>query len=71
MKKLVFRKKNEKYCSHCVHATCLEYTGEIFCAKKGFVNEFGSCIRYKYDPLKRKPQQQAVSRQYSADDFKL
>ncbi len=71
MKQLKFSKKNEKYCEYCVHGKHLEYTDEVFCTKKGFVNKFSKCIKYKYDPLKRKPDGTTVSSGFTADDFKL
>ncbi len=71
MKKLKFSNKHEKYCQHCVHGKLLEYTDEVFCAKKGFVNKFGKCIRYKYDPLKRKPEAGKVTHEFKQEDFSL
>lgn len=71
MKKLEFEKKKSKYCMYCVYGKPLETTDEVFCVKKGFVDKFSKCIRYKYDPLKRKPETATTSATYSADDFKL
>lgn len=71
MKKFSFEKKLEKYCIYCVHGKHLEYTDEVFCTKKGFVDKFGKCVRYKYDPLKRVPNSGAVTSGFTADDFKL
>ena len=71
MKKLKFNKKTEKYCKHCVHGSYLEYTDEVFCTKKGFVDKFSKCIKYKYDPLKRIPEKSEIFTEYTADDFRL
>ena len=70
MDKLKFTKNNSKYCVNCVYGKHLEYTDEVFCSKKGFVDKFGKCLKFKYDPLKRKPTPQNTST-YSEDDFKL
>lgn len=70
MEKLKFTKNNSKYCVNCVYGKHLEYTDEVFCSKKGFVDKFGKCLKFKYDPLKRKPVPQNTST-YSEDDFKL
>ena len=70
MEKLKFTKRNSKYCLYCIHGKHLEYTDEVFCTKKGFVDKFNKCMKYKYDPLKRKPLTQSVST-YSNNDFKL
>ena len=71
MKKLNFSKKNSKYCLYCVHGKYLEYTDEIFCTKKGFVDKFNKCLKYKYDPLKRNPETNNNSTDFSEADFKL
>lgn len=71
MNKLKFEKNKSKYCLYCIHANPLEYTDEVFCVKKGFVDKFSKCMKYKYDPLKRKPETKTVTSKYSADDFKL
>ncbi len=71
MKKLKFSKNSEKYCIHCIHGKYLEYTQEVFCAKKGFVDKFSRCIKYKYDPLKRTPVNKTISSKFTAEDFKL
>ncbi len=69
MKKLVFDKKQPKYCMYCAKGKYLEYSDEVFCTKKGFVNKFSKCMKYKYDPLKRIPQINDVSNNYNKDDF--
>ena len=71
LKKFKFSKKHEKYCQYCVHGKLLEYTDEVFCAKKGFVNKFGKCIKYKYDPLKRNPESSVVTPEFKPEDFAL
>ena len=70
MEKLKFTKNNIKYCVNCVHGKHLEYTDEVFCSKKGFVDKFSKCLKFKYDPLKRKPTPKNAST-YSEEDFKL
>ena len=71
MKKLKFNKKTQKYCQHCIYGKLLEYTDEVFCTKKGFVDKFDKCFRYKYDPLKRKPENEFNKPKFTAEDFKL
>lgn len=70
MNKLKFTKNNSKYCLYCIHGKHLEYTDEVFCTKKGFVDKFNKCHSYKYDPLKRKPVSQNAT-SYTEEDFKL
>ena len=71
MKKLVFNKKLEKYCMYCRYGQYLEYSDEVFCSKKGFVNKFGKCMKYKYDPLKRIPVTNDLSGEFKKEDFML
>lgn len=71
MKKLIFSKKNEKYCMHCRYGKYLEYSDEVFCSKKGFVNKFSKCIKYKYDPLKRMPKVNDINTEFKSEDFSL
>ena len=70
MEKLKFTKNKSKYCVNCVHGKHLDYTDEVFCSKKGFVDKFSKCLKFKYDPLKRKPTPKNAST-YSKEDFKL
>ncbi len=71
MNKLGFEKKMSKYCMYCINGKPLESTDEVFCVKKGFVDKFSKCRKYKYDPLKRKPESATANTTYTADDFKL
>lgn len=71
MKELKFNKKNNRYCLNCIHGKLLEYTGDVFCTKKGFVDKFNKCLKFKYDPLKRQPQKSDTYTEFSEEDFKL
>lgn len=71
MKKLKFNKKQEKCCSYCINGQYLEYSDEVFCIKKGFVNKFEKCAKYKYDPLKRVPISKDIVSNFTPEDFKL
>ena len=70
MKKM-FDKTIIKKCGHCLFGTDLGDDGEIICKKRGIVNKNDLCRKYKYDPLKREPQKQIISDNYSPDDFKI
>lgn len=54
VKSMLFRKKIEKRCSYCAHATALE-DQQILCAKRGIMSADGSCMKFRYDPCKRIP----------------
>ena len=71
MYKLRFNKKVDKYCKYCIYGKMLEFSGEVFCKKKGFVEPLFSCRKFKYDPLKRTPTQNILKNNYTEEDFKL
>ena len=71
MYKLKFNKKIDKYCKYCIHGKMLEFSGEVFCKKKGFVESLSSCRKFKYDPLKRTPSQSVLNGTYKEEDFTL
>ena len=71
MDKLLFDKKLERYCKNCLHGKMLEFTGEVFCTKKGFVSPISSCRKYKDDPIKRTPQFSQLKVTYKKEDFVL
>lgn len=71
MKRMKFGKNTEKYCKYCIHGKFLEYTDEVFCVKKGFVDKFHKCLKYKYDPLKRVPKNNISKREFTKEDFQL
>ena len=71
MYKLKFNKKADKYCKFCIHGKVLDFSGEVFCKKKGFVEPLFSCRKFKYDPLKRIPEQRDIKTNYTQEDFIL
>ena len=69
---MLFRKKIERSCLHCAHATKLD-DGTILCIKRGVLAEDSPCRRFSYDPCKRippKPKPLDADR-YSQEDFSL
>ncbi len=71
MKNLVFNKKLPKYCLYCKFGQYLEYSDEVFCTKRGFVDKFSKCHTYKYDPLKRVPEVRDVKSDFIKEDFEI
>lgn len=69
--KSIFNKKIPHCCEYCANAQISSALNLIFCKIKGPVSAQDSCIKFKYDPLKRTPQTEAKLPQYTADDFKL
>ncbi|MDR0249500.1 MAG: hypothetical protein LBI44_07625 [Oscillospiraceae bacterium] len=50
----VFSSDIEPSCSCCLHGDALDGP-DVLCEKRGVVPVTGSCRRFAYDPLKRKP----------------
>lgn len=71
MHKLLFNKKQTKYCKYCLYGKLLELSGEVFCKKRGFVDPHSKCGKYKYDPMKREPNVKNLNTTYKKDDFIL
>lgn len=67
----LFNKSTKKSCLWCIYAKKSEYTEEIFCKKRGVTTANDYCRKYKYDPLKRKPDVQRIAGNFSNDDFLL
>lgn len=66
-----FNKKTDKSCVWCEYGVKSEYSSDIFCKKHGVVREDNVCKKYKYDPLKRTPKSQNISKDFSDKDFSL
>ncbi len=69
--KLFDRKKYPKKCGNCLHGTQSDDGRTLLCKKRGAVDPCDVCRHYKYDPLKREPQQPIFHSDFTADDFKL
>lgn len=69
--KSIFNKKIPRSCEYCANAQISSALNLIFCKIKGPVSGQDSCIKFKYDPLKRTPHTEAKLPKYTADDFKL
>ena len=69
---MLFRKKIERCCAHCLHGTCLE-EDQILCTKRGLRRADDKCWRFQYDPCKRIPlKARALDfSKYTEDDFSL
>ncbi len=69
---MLFRKKIERACVHCVHSAALE-DEQVLCSKKGVREQVSSCRKFKYDPCKRIPPRRKPfdSQQYEQKDYSL
>lgn len=71
MSENLFNKNLNKSCRWCMYGKNSEYTNEIFCKKRGVTTQDEYCRKYKYDPLKRIPDTQELTDEYSESDFSL
>ena len=69
---MLFNKNIEPSCSYCKHGNIIGDT-EVICIKKGVVSSAGSCKKFIYEPLKRRPPNMAVYKptSLSEEDFEL
>lgn len=69
---MLFRKKIEHACAHCIHGVKLD-DGVILCAKRGVRTEDQKCFRFKYDPIKRIPRKAKALdfSKYDREDYSL
>ena len=70
MRKL-FGKNIDPACAYCSNGTATRTGDRIMCLKKGMVEPGFKCRRFKYDPLKRVPSNQAELPEFSEEDFKI
>lgn len=67
----LFNKKLIRSCSWCKYGRRSEYADEIFCLKRGVTDKRDYCRSYKYDVLKREPEQIGPSKNYTEKDFEI
>lgn len=69
---MLFRKDIEKICAYCCHAGRID-DETMLCKRKGFVASSGTCLHFRYDPLKRVPKQptQDIRGSFTDEDFSL
>ena len=68
-KKDYFGDKIETDCAYCRFGS--DFDGAVVCKVGLDLEPDGSCRKFSYDPLKRKPFAPPPLREYDPDDFKL
>lgn len=71
LKLKLFGKNIEPSCVYCSYGRCNIEGDTVFCQKKGIISSHGSCSRFSYDPLKRKPKKVVLSDNLSKNDFEI
>ena len=73
MKKKLLGHHVEPMCRYCQFGTRVAGSDTVLCPKKGVTDKDDSCKKFRYDPLKRKPQPQAPTEMltFTENDFSL
>lgn len=67
----LFRQGIDPRCIYCARSTSLD-ARELACPKRGVVDAYGHCRRFKYDPLKRVPPKPVrLGKDYKKEDFEI
>ena len=61
----------EPVCGYYKNGTATKNGDKIMCLRKGMVDPGFKCRRFKYDPLKRVPTNQAELPEFTESDFEL
>lgn len=70
MKKgLLFGERIKVRCEYCQHGS--NFDGACACSLGRHVSHYGTCRRFEYDPLKRKPEAPPPLLTFNPEDFKL
>lgn len=69
---MIFDRKIAPSCEYCRYGNLID-DEHVICVKRGVVDSDSSCRRFRYDPLKRRPEIQPgfKPQDYSGDEFSL
>lgn len=71
MRKKVIGGKIEPKCEYCKFSIAIRDANTLLCHKTGVTEATGRCKKFRYDPLKRKPQKAPSMLQFTDQDFSL
>ncbi|MBR3552726.1 MAG: hypothetical protein IKN72_04980 [Clostridia bacterium] len=69
--KLLNERDEAPQCALCIHGTIVDGDDEVLCPRYGVMKPDGACRKYRYDPLKRKPQKAKLNTDFDPSDFAL
>lgn len=71
MSEKLFSKGIAPKCIYCKNGKTTDGGDVILCKKTGIMQPDSSCRKFKYDPLKRKPEMLKIQTDFTAEDFRL
>ena len=71
MKKKLYGENVSPKCMYCETGIKTNNGKEILCRRMGIMQPDSCCKKFRYDPLKRKPDVIKLKQDFSAEDFSL
>ncbi len=71
MKRKLFSDNIPPKCIYCETGIITNDGKEVLCRRMGVMQPDSCCKKFRYDPLRRKPQTLKVQSDFSAEDFSL
>lgn len=71
MKNKLFSDNISPKCIYCETGIITNDGKEVLCRRMGVMQPDSCCKKFRYDPLKRKPQTLKLQNDFSAEDFSL
>ena len=62
---MIFNRKITPNCEYCRFGSMLD-ADHVICIKRGIIDSGAACRKFRYDPLKRRPD---VPRKYAPKDY--
>jgi hypothetical protein len=69
--KLLNKNAYEAICRNCRHGRLSPDEESVLCVKKGIVEPDSKCMKYSYDPLKRRPMKKLLIEKADPSEFEL
>lgn len=71
MKKELLNLNIDPQCTYCEHGKISPDGEHILCKKKGIMERYAHCKKFRYDPLKREPAKKPKLPEFSPEEFEL
>lgn len=71
MARKLFDKEQPRKCEYCLYGRPSETSQDVYCEKRGVVKKNDLCRKYRYDALKRTPNVQKITGDFTPEDFSI